>query len=114
VSFHGQAVAWVVADSEDQAQRAATAVRVAYEPLPPILSIEEALEHRSFLTEPERMRRGEPEQVILAAAHRLEGELFLNGQEHFDLETQAALAWVDESGSVFVHSSTQHPSETQG
>ena len=37
----------------------------------------------------------------------------MNGQEHFYLETQAALAWVDESGSLFVQSSTQHPSETQ-
>jgi xanthine dehydrogenase large subunit len=113
ISFHGQAVIWVVAETEDQAQRASTAVRVAFQPLPSILSIDQALEARSFLTEPERMRRGNPEKAILASPHRIEGELFLNGQEHFYLETQAALAWVDESGGVFVHSSTQHPSETQ-
>ena len=113
VSFHGQAVTWVVAETEEQAQQGAAAVRVSYQPLPTILSIEHALRNQSFLTEPERMRRGNPEQAILASAHRLEGEIFLNGQEHFYLETQAALAWVDESGSVFVHSSTQHPSETQ-
>src|SRR5688500_3374878 len=35
------------------------------------------------------------------------------GQEHFYLETHASLALVDESGQVFVQSSTQHPSETQ-
>ena len=35
------------------------------------------------------------------------------GQEHFYLETHCALAHVDESGQVFVQSSTQHPSETQ-
>jgi len=113
VSFHGQAVAWVVAETEEQAQQAAVAVRVAYEPLPAVLSIKQALRDESFLTEPERMRRGDPEQAIRAAPQRLAGELFLNGQEHFYLETQAALACVDEGGSIFVQSSTQHPSETQ-
>ena len=41
------------------------------------------------------------------------GELRIGGQEHFYLETQAALAWLDETGGVALHSSTQHPSETQ-
>ena len=41
------------------------------------------------------------------------GEIEIAGQEHFYLETQAALAEVDDGGQVFVQSSTQHPSETQ-
>jgi xanthine dehydrogenase large subunit len=113
VSFHGQPIAWVLADSEEQARVAAAAVRVVYEPLPAILSIEDAIAADSFLTEPERMRRGDPDRGLAAAAHRLTGTLFMNGQEHFYLETQAALAYVDENGSLFVQSSTQHPSETQ-
>jgi xanthine dehydrogenase large subunit len=113
VSFHGQAVAWVIAESEAQASHAATLVAVRYQPLPAILSLAAALAEGSFLTEPDRMRRGEPERALAASAERLEGELFLQGQEHFYLETQAALAYVNESGEVFVHSSTQHPSETQ-
>ena len=44
---------------------------------------------------------------------RCTGELRIGGQEHFYLETQAALAWLDETGGVALHSSTQHPSETQ-
>ncbi len=43
----------------------------------------------------------------------MQGELHVGGQEHFYLETQAALAYYDEDGALFVHSSTQHPSETQ-
>ena len=113
VSFHGQAVTWVVAETEDQARLGAAAVDVEYERLDPILTIEQAIAAGSFLTEPERMRRGNPEEAILVAPHRLEGEIAIGGQEHFYLETQAALAFVDESGGVFVHSSTQHPSETQ-
>ena len=48
-----------------------------------------------------------------AAAYRFSGEFEFGGQEHFYLETNAALALVDENGQIFVQSSTQHPSETQ-
>ncbi len=113
VCFHGQPVAWVLAETEEQARAAAAEVGVVYEPLPSILSIEDAIDAGSFLTEPERMRRGDPTRALAAAPHRLTGSLFMNGQEHFYLETQAALAWIDESGHLFVQSSTQHPSETQ-
>jgi xanthine dehydrogenase large subunit len=113
VGFHGQAVAWVIAETEDQARVGAQHVRVAYEVLPAILSIQQALDENSFLTEPEWMRRGNAASALESAPHQLSGELFLNGQEHFYLESQAALAWVDENQSVLVHSSTQHPSETQ-
>ena len=44
---------------------------------------------------------------------RLEGEFAIGGQEHFYLETNAALAYRDEDGGMLVHSSTQHPTETQ-
>jgi xanthine dehydrogenase large subunit len=113
VSHHGQAVAWVAAETEELARLGAEQVQVTYEPLPAILSIEAAIARGSFHTEEERICRGEPERMLAASQHRLEGELRLNGQEHFYLETQAALAWVDEAESVFVQSSTQHPTETQ-
>jgi xanthine dehydrogenase large subunit len=51
--------------------------------------------------------------VIASSAVRLDGELAIGGQEHFYLETQAAIAWIDETGKVALHSSTQHPAETQ-
>jgi xanthine dehydrogenase large subunit len=113
VSFHGQAVAWVAAETEEQARRAAARVIVACEPLPAILSIAAAIAAGSFLTEPERLSRGNAEQALLSSEKRLTGEILVNGQEHFYLETQAALAWIDEDDAVFVESSTQHPAETQ-
>ncbi|HMJ09977.1 MAG TPA: molybdopterin cofactor-binding domain-containing protein, partial [Polyangiaceae bacterium] len=113
VCFHGQAVAWVLAESERQAREAAKQVRMTYEPLPALLSIEQAIAADSFLTEPESLRRGDSERALETADQCLAGELLLGAQEHFYLETQAALAFEDESGDVFVHSSTQHPAETQ-
>ncbi len=113
VSFHGQAVAWVAAETEAEAQRAALMVSVQAEPMPAILSIPAAIAAGSFLTEPERIVRGDVPSGLAQSEERLAGEIVVNGQEHFYLETQAALAWVDEEGGIFIQSSTQHPSETQ-
>jgi xanthine dehydrogenase large subunit len=113
VCFHGQAVAWVVAETEAEARSAASLVALQVEPLPAILSIEAALAAQSFHTPVERIARGDVEAALAQSELQLEGVLAINGQEHFYLETQAALAWCDESDGVFVHSSTQHPAETQ-
>lgn len=113
VSFHGQAILWVAAETEDQARRAASLVEVRCHPLPAITSIEAAIAAGSYLFGPERLARGDATEGLRRTEQRLSGELLVGGQEHFYLETQAALAWVDEAGLLFVQSSTQHPAETQ-
>jgi xanthine dehydrogenase large subunit len=80
--------------------------------LPAILTIEEAIEAGSFLTDELRIVDGDT-RALDSSPVRIDGTLRIGGQEHFYLETQAAIAWLDESGCVAVHSSTQHPSETQ-
>ncbi len=112
VMFHRQPVAWVLGETLDAAQRGAARVRVEYEPLPAILTIQEAIDGNSFLTETFRLSRGDM-SALDASALRIDGELSIGGQEHFYLETQAAIAWIDETGGVVAQSSTQHPSETQ-
>jgi len=112
VMFHRQPVAWVLADTLDAAQRGADRVTASYEPLPAILTIEQAIEAGSYLTDVLRLSRGDV-SAIEASALRLDGELAIGGQEHFYLETQSSIAWMDEAGGVAVHASTQHPSETQ-
>ncbi|MER3479615.1 MAG: xanthine dehydrogenase molybdopterin binding subunit [Meiothermus sp.] len=113
VMYHGQAVAWVVAESEEAARLGAEQVEVVYHPLPAVLTLEEAISQQSFLNEPLRVRRGEPEQALLEAPHKLKGRLEIGPQEHFYLETQATLAYLDEYGQVMLQCSTQHPTETQ-
>jgi xanthine dehydrogenase large subunit len=113
VCYHGQPVAWVVAETEERARRAASLVEVRCQPLPAILSIAEAIAAGSFLMGPEQLSRGDAARALAAAPERLSGQIYVGGQEHFYLETQAALAMIDEAGSMVVHSSTQHPSETQ-
>jgi xanthine dehydrogenase large subunit len=112
VTYHSQPVAWVLGETLDAAQRGAGRVLVNYEPLPAILSIEEAILAGSFHSAPLRLARGDA-SVMDSSALRLEGELQIGGQEHFYLETQCAIAWLDETGGIAAHSSTQHPTETQ-
>ena len=112
VMFHQQPIAWVLGDTLEAARRGAARVRAEYEVLPAILTIPQAIEARSFLTEPFTLSRGDL-STLRASPLFFEGELTIGGQEHFYLETQAALAWLDEAGGVSAHASTQHPTETQ-
>jgi xanthine dehydrogenase molybdopterin binding subunit/xanthine dehydrogenase small subunit len=113
VFYHGQIIALVVGDSQQACREAAKKIVVEYGPLPPILKIEEALAQRSFHTEPNFIRRGDVQRALAESPEILEGEFALEGQEHFYLEMQAAFAEGGEDGSMFVMSSTQHPSEVQ-
>jgi xanthine dehydrogenase large subunit len=112
ILYYSQPVLWVLGESLDAAQRGAARVAVEYEPLPAILSIEEAILAGSFHSAPLRIERGDA-SGIESSALAFEGELRIGGQEHFYLETQCSIAWMDETGGVAAHSSTQHPAETQ-
>ncbi len=113
ILYHGQVVAVVVGHSLRECRAAAAAVEVEYEPLPPLTGIKEAIARRSFHTPPHTLARGDSASALSRAPKRLDGEFSFGGQEHFYLETQAAWAEAGEAGSVFVSSSTQHPTEIQ-
>jgi xanthine dehydrogenase large subunit len=113
VSHYGQAVAWIVAESEAQARVAAQAVRVEYEPLPPTLTMAAAIAAQAFHRPPVKIECGEVDAALAQAPHRLQGEVEIGGQDHFYLETQTSWAEIDSEGLVQVAASTQHPSETQ-
>ena len=57
ILFYHQPIAWVLGETLEAAQRGAARVTAEYEPLPAILTIEEAIEARSFLTEAASDRR---------------------------------------------------------
>jgi len=113
VLYHGQIVALVVGETEQACRNAAAKIVIDYEPLSPVLTIKDAIVQDSFHTEPNFIRRGDVQMALNKSPHVLEGEFSLEGQEHFYLEMQAAYAEPGEDGSMFVMSSTQHPSEVQ-
>ncbi len=113
VLYHGHLVALVLGETVAACRAAAELVQVEYEPLPPIVSIRDAIAQESFHNPPRVMTRGDCAAAMSAAPQRLAGEFEFGGQEHFYLETQAAWAEPGDEGDVFIASSTQHPSEIQ-
>ncbi|KAL4915020.1 Molybdopterin-binding domain of aldehyde dehydrogenase-domain-containing protein [Aspergillus aurantiobrunneus] len=118
VHSHGQPIGLVYAESALVAQAAAKAVRVAYEDLPVILTIDEAIAAGSFFAHGKELRRGAPPEKMDAVFRDCEfvvsGTTRVGGQEHFYLETNAAVAIPHvEDGTMDVWSSTQNTMETQ-
>jgi xanthine dehydrogenase molybdopterin binding subunit/xanthine dehydrogenase small subunit len=113
VFYHGQIIALVVGESQEACRNAAAKIVVEYEPLPPILKIEDAIVQNSAHYEPNFIRSGDALGALKTSPQVLEGEFSFGGQEHFYLEMQAAYAEPGEDGAMFVMSSTQHPSEVQ-
>ncbi len=111
--YHGQIVALVVGETPEVCRAAAAEVVVDYEILPAIFTAVEAVTAKSFHTEPNYIRRGNVDAALKNTPHQFEGEISFGGQDHFYLETNAAWAERGEDGTIFVSSSTQHPSEVQ-
>lgn len=109
----GQPLGMVVATTRDAAIAAAKAVAAEVEKLPPVLSIEDALEAGDLLLPPMVMTTGDVAQALATAPRTLSGEFRCGGQEHFYLEGQICLAIPGEDGDLTLHSSTQHPTEVQ-
>ena len=114
VHYIGQPVFLVVATSHLAARKAARLGKIDYAEEAPILTVEEALAADSrFEDGPRIYAKGDAEAAIAGAAHIVEDTFEIGGQEHFYLESQAALAVPNEGADMLVHSSTQHPTEIQ-
>jgi xanthine dehydrogenase large subunit len=113
VMYVGQPVFIVVAETHDQARRAARLADITYEELPAILTPQAAKAAQSYVLPPMRLARGEYQQAFERAPHSVKGELYVGGQEQFYLEGQIAYAVPKEDKGMLVLCSTQHPSEMQ-
>ncbi len=113
IMFHGHAVCWVLGETLEAARLGALAVEVETQELPALVTVREAIAAGSYQGAQPQLARGDVEAGFARSAHVFSGDFEFAGQEHFYLETHAALAYVDESEQVFIQSSTQHPSETQ-
>ncbi|MGN9790502.1 xanthine dehydrogenase molybdopterin binding subunit [Streptomyces sp. OZ13] len=113
VMFYGHAVAWVLGETLEAARLGAAAVEVELDEKPALVTLQDAIAADSYHGARPLMVHGDVDAGFADSAHVFTGEFQFAGQEHFYLETHAALAQVDENGQVFIQSSTQHPSETQ-
>jgi xanthine dehydrogenase large subunit len=113
ILFYGQVAFAVVAETRDAARRAALLADVEVDPITPIITPEDAVAADITVLPDYQFRRGSPETGMTASEKTLAGVMHIGGQEHFYLEGQIALAVPQEDGGMFVHSSTQHPTEIQ-
>ncbi|KAG5346531.1 XDH dehydrogenase, partial [Acromyrmex charruanus] len=115
VTSQGQIIGAIVAIDQITAQAAANMVKIEYEDLEPvIISIEDAITHKSFFPGfPKRIIKGDADKAFAEADHILEGEVRIGGQEHFYLETNAVIVVPREENELEVFCSTQHPTEVQ-
>lgn len=113
VMYVGQPIFVVVADTHDNARRAARRAVVDYEELPAIFTPQEAKAAQSYVLPPMRLERGQFQAAFDQAPRVVKGQLFVGGQEQFYLEGQIAYAIPKEDNGMLVQCSTQHPSEMQ-
>jgi xanthine dehydrogenase large subunit len=111
--YVGQPIVALAGESREALQAAKRAVHIKLEPLPAVLTIDEAVAKRQFIGPTRRIKRGDVAAALANAEHRLEGTFHSGGQEHFYLESQASLVVPGEGGQLTIHSSTQNPTETQ-
>ncbi|XP_037471330.1 indole-3-acetaldehyde oxidase-like [Triticum dicoccoides] len=118
--FAGQTVGIVIAETQKYAYMAAKQAVIEYstENLePPILTIEDAIKHNSYFHTPPYLAPqpvGDFDKGMSEADHKiLSGEVKLESQYYFYMETNTALAIPDEDNCITVYSSTQTPEITQ-
>ncbi|KAG6005944.1 hypothetical protein E4U21_007507 [Claviceps maximensis] len=110
----GQAIAMILATSANRAAEAARAVKVEYEELPSILTIEEAIDQKSFHPTYREIKKGDTEEAFKNCDYIFTGSARMGGQEHFYLETNACVAIPKrEDGELEIFASTQNANETQ-
>ncbi|KAL6357456.1 hypothetical protein LRP88_07623 [Fusarium phalaenopsidis] len=109
----GQPIALILATSPAKAQEAARAVKVEYEELPAVLSIEDAIEADSYHKFFREIKKGDTEEAFKNCDHIFTGTVRMGGQEHFYLETNACLVVPKhEDGEMEIFASTQNANET--
>jgi xanthine dehydrogenase large subunit len=113
VTFIGQAIALIAAESEEAAIKAEKLIRIEYEELETILTLQDAIKKNSLISPPRSIECGNVEEIFKTAPHVISGELQTGAQEHWYLETQSALAIPGEGKEMLIHASSQNPAETQ-
>ncbi len=113
VQFFGEAILIIAGASQEIVRQAQKLVRIQYQELPPILSIDDARRRNSFIGDERFIKRGDVESALKAAPCSIEGSITIQGADHFYLESQAALVYPREGGQLEIHTSAQHPTEVQ-
>lgn len=104
----------VVSQKRESLEEIKKLIKMDVKETPGVFTIDEAKKRGSIIYQASSpFIQGNPEEAMKASKHRLKGTFIVGGQEHFYMESQAAVVYPLEHGQMEVHSSSQHPSETQ-
>lgn len=113
VSYIGQPVVVVAAETKAIAIAAAAAIKIEVDAATPVLDIDAARQHQDFIGPIRHIRRGDADAAMKQSPHVIRGVFRSGGQEQFYFESQSCLTIPGEDQSLMVHSSTQHTTEIQ-
>ena len=113
IGYIDEPLCLVAGESDEVIKRAMKLIKIEVEEITPILTIDEALLAQKFICKATPFKRGDVEAALKKSPHVLKGEFECGGQEHFYMESQASIAYPLENGQMEIHSSSQHPTETQ-
>lgn len=113
VEYYGQTIGVVLATDREKAYEASRLVKVEYEELPSIISVEDGVKAKSFFPDERSIELGDCQSAFKNSKYVFEGEVKFGAQEHFYFETQGSLVIPEEDGEMKVYASTQNPTETQ-
>jgi xanthine dehydrogenase large subunit len=113
IRYYGQVIAVIAAESQWAIDNAKREIELEIEELDPVFDIKEAFQKNLLVGPLRKIARGDSNSALDQAAHKLTGTLNIAGQDHFYLESQAAVAYPDEAHAVEIHCSSQHPTEVQ-
>lgn len=116
IDYAGQTVALVLAETQPQAEAIAKLVQVQYKQTgKPLLTCQDAIREKSFhpnkmVGEQDQYKVGDIEKGFKESVYIAEGEVCMDQQYHFYMETQVAVAEPTNNGnSMVVHAGTQWP-----
>ena len=122
VRYIGEAVAWVIADTERQARDACAKVRVDYAVLPHVLDVEEALTPNAPVVneiypnntfdyhakyDHQKLRFGDVATAFAQADHVIEAQYQMSPIEQAPIETCGAIAAPETNDRFVCHTNTQ-------
>ena len=119
--YLGDAIVLVAAKDRETAEKAKKLIKVEYEVLPPVHTIEEAAAsdaHKVFDEEEnnicahKHISRGNAEEAIHNSKYVISHHFETPWTEHAFLEPECAVAFYDEDGDVFIYSTDQSAHQT--
>lgn len=113
IGYFSEPACVIIAESHQAIKEAKKLIRFEIEKTKPVFSIDEAIEKNLYIYKATPFIRGSIDEVFNQAPHKIQHIFECGGQEHFYMESQASIAYPLENGQIEIHSSSQHPTETQ-